>query len=57
MSNEVEKKRQSNVYIIKFLLSLMVVCIHTGATSLMPSEIGKFFNSIFNLAVPIFFCI
>ena len=55
MSNEVEKNRQSNVDVIKFLLSLMVVCIHTGATSLMPSEIGKFFNSIFNLAVPIFF--
>lgn len=33
----------------------MVVCIHTGVTSLMPAEIGKLVNSIFNLAVPIFF--
>lgn len=55
MSNEIEKKQQSNVDFMKFILSLMVVCIHTGVTSRMPAEIGKFFNSIFNLAVPIFF--
>lgn len=55
MSNEAEKKQQSNIDIMKFILSLMVVCIHTGVTSSMPAEIGKFFNSIFNLAVPTFF--
>lgn len=55
MSNEAEKKQQSNVDVMKFILSLMVVCIHTGVTSLMPANIGKFFDSIFNLAVPIFF--
>lgn len=55
MSNETEKKQQFNVDVMKFILSLMVVCIHTGVTSLMPADIGKFFNSIFNLAVPIFF--
>lgn len=53
MGNEVEKKQLSNVDIIKFILSLMVVCIHTGVTSLMPAEIGRFFKSIFNLVVPI----
>lgn len=55
MGNEVKKKQLSNVDIMKFILSLMVVCIHTGVTSLMPAEIEKFFNAIFNLAVPIFF--
>ena len=55
MRNDVEKKQKSNVDIMKFILSIMVVCIHTGVTSLMPAEIGKLFNSIFNLAVPIFF--
>lgn len=54
MGNDVEKKQKSNVDIMKFILSIMVVCIHTGVTSLMPAEIGKLFNSIFNLAVPIF---
>lgn len=55
MRNDVEKEQKSNVDIMKFILSIMVVCIHTGITSLMPAEIGKLFNSIFNLAVPIFF--
>lgn len=55
MRSDVEKKQKSNVDIMKFILSIMVVCIHTGVTSLMPAEIGKLFNSIFNLAVPIFF--
>lgn len=55
MGNEVKKKQLFNVDIMKFILSLMVVCIHTGVTSPMPAEIGKFFNAIFNLAVPIFF--
>lgn len=55
MGNEVKKNQQSNVDIMKFILSIMVVCIHTGVTLLMPAEIGKFLNSIFNLAVPIFF--
>lgn len=55
MGNDVEKNQKSNVDIMKFILSIMVVCIHTGVTSLMPAEIGKLFNSIFNLAVPIFF--
>ena len=54
MRNDVEKKQKSNVDIMKFILSIMVVCIHTGVTSLMPAEIGKLVNSIFNLAVPIF---
>lgn len=55
MRNDVEKEAKSNVDIMKFILSIMVVCIHTGVTSLMPAEIGKLVNSIFNLAVPIFF--
>lgn len=55
MGNEVEKKQLSNVDIIKFILSLMVVCIHTGVTSLMPAEIGRFFKLIFNPALPILF--
>ena len=54
MRNDVEKKQKSNVDIMKFILSIMVVCIHTGVTSLMPAEIGKLVNSIFNLAVPNF---
>lgn len=54
MRNDVEKKQKSNVDIMKFILSIMVVCIHTGVTSLMSAEIGKLFNSIFNIAVPIF---
>ena len=49
MRNDVEKKQKSNVDIMKFILSIMVVCIHTGVTSLMPAEIGKLVNSIFNL--------
>ena len=55
MSNEAEIKQQSNVDVMKFILSLMVVCIHTGVTSIMPADIRKFFNAIFNLAVPTFF--
>lgn len=39
MSNEAEKKQQSNIDIMKFILSLMVVCIHTGVTSSMPGEL------------------
>ena len=55
MSNEAEINQQSNVDVMKFILSLMVVCIHTGVTSIMPADIRKFFNAIFNLAVPTFF--
>lgn len=54
MRNDVEKKQNLMSDIMKFILSIMVVCIHTGVTSLMPAEIGKLVNSIFNLAVPIF---
>lgn len=49
-----EKEQLNNVDILKFVLAFMVVCIHTGVASIMSEEIGKLFNSIFNIAVPVF---